>query len=74
MRVTRSVNWLVLAHGISMTRRRTANPTDDDATATTRATGVLELAETREHFGTPEAARQIAAWVNEGGAGGEVRR
>jgi hypothetical protein len=35
---------------------------------------VLDVAENREQFAPPEATRDIAAWVNEGGAGGEVRR
>ncbi|MBB4198257.1 hypothetical protein CCR94_17345 [Rhodoblastus sphagnicola] len=74
MCATRGVNGLVLAHGISMNHRQTRDPTAGDAPSTTRASSVLELAETREHFAPPEATRQIASWVNEGGAGGEVRR
>jgi len=77
MRATLGVNWLVLAHGTSMTLRRTTDPMADDASATTRAantSSVLELAAAREIFATPEASGDIAAWVNEGGAGGEVRR
>jgi hypothetical protein len=35
---------------------------------------VLKQAENREHEAPKEAIRQIAAWVNEGGAGGEVKR
>ena len=35
---------------------------------------VLDQAEDREQFAPPEVTRDIAAWVNEGGAGGEVRK
>ena len=58
-----------------MTRRPSTLP----RTARTKSSAsldfrVLELAEDREHKAAPEATRQIAAWVNEGGAGGEVKR
>jgi hypothetical protein len=43
-------------------------------TATIGAPSVLDVAEDREHFAPQEATREIASWVNEGGAGGEVRR
>jgi hypothetical protein len=36
--------------------------------------GALTLAEDREKAAPPQASAQIAAWVNEGGAGGEVKR
>jgi hypothetical protein len=35
---------------------------------------VFKQAEDREHDAPREAIGQIAAWVNEGGAGGEVKR
>ena len=68
MRATHDANWLVLSHGVSITRLRTADPTVASAPSS------LELAEASEHFATPSATKEIAAWVNEGGAGGEVRR
>ena len=70
MRATQDVNWLVLSHGVSITQIGTA--VADNASAF--APSVLELAEARESFATPEAISEIAAWVNEGGAGGEVKR
>ena len=45
--------------------------------STQAATGefsALQRAEDREHAAPPEAVGAIAAWVNEGGAGGEVKR
>ncbi|MCW2276146.1 hypothetical protein M2321_003750 [Rhodoblastus acidophilus] len=68
MRATRDINWLVLSRGVSITQLRTADP------MVARAPSVLEVAEAREQVATAEATRQISAWVNEGGAGGEVRR
>jgi hypothetical protein len=38
------------------------------------APSVLEIAESRERFAAPATTSEIADWVNEGGAGGEVRR
>jgi hypothetical protein len=57
-----------------MTRLRKIDPAADVATSTARAPSILELAESREQFATPAKTKEIAAWVNEGGAGGEVRR
>jgi hypothetical protein len=67
MRAIRTINWLVLSDGVSSTQLGTAGQT-------TGAPRVLALAEARERFETPEATKEIAAWVNEGGAGGEVSR
>ena len=68
MRATLDANWLILSHGVSITQLRISGPTIEGAPS------VLELAESREQFATPQATLQIAEWVNEGGAGGEVRR
>jgi hypothetical protein len=57
-----------------MTHLPTADRTIDAAGSGTNEPSVLELAENREEFAPPEATREIAAWVNEGGAGGEVRK
>ena len=70
MRATHDANWLVLSHGVSITQLGTPFP----MVASAVARSVLELAEAREKFATPEAISEIAAWVNEGGAGGEVKR
>jgi hypothetical protein len=35
---------------------------------------VLQFSSTRKPGASPEVEAEIAAWVNEGGAGGEVRR
>lgn len=65
MRAIHDANWLVLSQGVSITQLRTADPT------VAGAPSVLEFA---EQLATAQATTQIAAWVNEGGAGGEVRR
>jgi hypothetical protein len=61
-----------------MTKLPTDSPTVDAATAKTKAPSaepsVLEVAEAREPFAPPVTTEEIADWVNEGGAGGEVRR
>jgi hypothetical protein len=58
-----------------MTRRPSTLPrTAGTKISASLDVNVLELAEDREHEAPPEATRQIAAWVNEGGAGGEVKR
>jgi hypothetical protein len=38
------------------------------------AESALQLSMDREAIAPPEATCEIAAWVNEGGAGGEVKR
>jgi hypothetical protein len=42
--------------------------------AATGEVSALQTAEDREHAAPPKTAGAIAAWVNEGGAGGEVKR
>jgi hypothetical protein len=55
-------------------RPSTTPPFARTASAAPVEASVFELAEGREREAPPEAIRQIAGWVNEGGAGGEVKR
>jgi hypothetical protein len=71
MRPPREANWLAIPLGVSISQLQPADPT---AVAASAAPSVLEVAEAREHFAAPETVEDIAAWVNEGGAGGEVKR
>jgi hypothetical protein len=57
-----------------MTNLPTAERKVDVAASSTNEPSVLELAENREQFAPPQATKEIADWVNEGGAGGEVKR
>ena len=57
-----------------MTHLSAADRTMDAAGARTDEPCVLELADNREQSAPAETIFEIAAWVNEGGAAGEVRR